>query len=172
MIRATAAALGLALACAGGDGGTQPPGETPAERCQAWVDQGLAIDTLTRAGLRARLGPPTDVVAATEPNRHIPDAIDSLFTMHWPGASVMLRTPPSGADLAERVTVRDDRWLRWTDPGIGDAGARVVEVLGPPQERQPGILRYACGAGPVDEPVGFVIVDGVVSEIVFDFYVD
>lgn len=168
--RGTLTALLLAAACAGSDG--EPPGGTAAERCRAWVEEGLAIDSLTRAGLRARLGEPTDVVAATEPNRHIPDAIDSLFTLSWTGVSVAVRTPPSGTDLVERVSVQDNRWLRWPDPGIGSTEERVIDVLGAPQERQPGVLRYACGSGPVDEPVGFIITEGIVSEIIFDFYVD
>lgn len=164
------AVLFVATACAGPP--DLPPGETAAERCVAYVERGLALDSLTRAGLRARLGPATEETVATEPNRHIPDAIDSLFTMQWIGLSVDLRTPPSGDDLVERVTVTDDRWLRWTDPGIGDTEEGLREFLGTPQERQTDVLRYACGEGPVSEPVGFVITEGVITEVVFDFYVD
>lgn len=149
-----------------------PPGDTAAERCVRYVEEGLALDSLTRAGLRAALGEPASIETDTEPNRHIPDAIDSLFTLAWEGLEVRVRTPPSGSDLVERVTVRHDRYLRWPDPGIGATQDHVAEVLGPPQERQPGVVRYACGSGPVSEPVGFVITDAHVVEIVFDFYVD
>lgn len=165
------ALLLTASACTRGEG-TMPPGETAEERCRAFVEDGLALDSLTRAGLRAQLGEPERIEAATEPNRHIPDAVDSLFTMVWPGATAVLRTPPAGNDLVEQISLTDGRWLRWNVPGIGSAEARVIEVLGPPQERQPNVLRYACGGGPVDEPVGFVIENGSVAEIVFDFYVD
>lgn len=165
------ALLLAAAACAGGEG-SMPPGETAAERCRAFVEDGLALDSLTRTGLRAQLGEPQRVEATTEPNRHIPDAVDSLFTMVWPGATVLMRMPPAGNDLVEQIALTDGRWLRWQTPGIGAAEARVMEVLGQPQERQPNVLRYACGGGPVDEPVGFVIENGSVARIVFDYYVD
>lgn len=166
------AALGLAVATACIEPEDLPPGETAAERCVAYVERGLAVDSLTRAALRTGLGPASEESVTTEPNRHIPDAIDSLFTLQWPGLTVNVRTPPAGNDLVERVTVTDDRWLRWTDPGIGDTEARLREILGTPQERQGNVLRYACGMGPVDQPVGFVIADGAIVRIVFDFYVD
>lgn len=174
MRRAALACLVVSGACAGtGEGGGDPPpGETAAERCAAWIEEALAVTGTGRDDIRAQLGEPTEVSATTEPNRHIPDATDSLFTVTYPGIVFSLRKPPEGGDLLERAHVTDNAHLLWTDPGIGASAERVIEVLGEPAEREPDLLHYACGSGPVNEPAFFVLRDSVVQAVIFDFYVD
>ena len=160
-------------ACAGaGDGSAVPPGDTAAERCATWTAEALAVTGTTRADIRAQLGEPAEITAATEPNRHIPDAIDSLFTMTYTGIVFSLRTPPQAGDMLERAHVTDNAHLLWSEPGIGVTAERVIELIGEPAEREPDLLHYACGTGPVSEPVFVVIRDSVVQAVIFDFYVD
>ncbi len=161
----------LLIACAGGER-SGPPGETAAERCTAFMARALTLDASSRASLQGALGAPDTVEAMTEPNRHIPDGIDSLFFVHYAGASATLRKPPAGGELLEKVVVTDARHLRWSEPGIGTAEARVLELLGEPLERDADVLVYQCGEGPVDEPVTFLLANGVVREVVFTYYVD
>jgi hypothetical protein len=153
-------------------GGARPPGATAEERCANWVERGLTVDARTRATLRETIGAPESVDVTTEPNRHIPDGIDTLVTVDYPGVAFSIRKPPEGGDLTERVVVNDNRWLRWTDPGIGTTVERVITSLGEPTDREETLLRFSCGRGIVEEPVTFVLENGRVSEILFDFYVD
>jgi hypothetical protein len=163
--------LGL-LACDRDLGRSPPPGSTPEERCASWVANGLAVEARTRATLEQELGPPRQTQTATGPNRHIPDGVDSIITVHYPGIVFALRKPPEGGDLLETAVVSDDRWLRWTDPGIGSSANRIIEILGAPAERSDSLYRYTCGTGIAEEPVSISIADQRVAEIVFEFYVD
>lgn len=148
-----------------------PPGDTPEERCAAWTDAGPAI-ALERASLEATLGAPDSLASTVEPNRHIPDATDVIHILTWPGISITVRTPPDGRELVEDVVIRDDRFLRWPDPGIGDHANAVMTLLGEPAEHDATHLLYFCGAGPVNEPVAFELRNDSVAAIVFHFYVD
>jgi hypothetical protein len=161
----------FACGCNGG-GASLPPGDTAEERCANWVEGALTVEARTRGALLQALGAPDSVLATTEPNRHIPDGIDSLITVNHQGIVFSVRKPPAGGDLVERIVVRDNRWLRWTEPGIGTSAERVVQSIGEPAEREATLLRYSCGTGIVEEPVSFVLENGRVLEILFEFYVD
>jgi hypothetical protein len=125
----------------------------------------------TRDAFAAAFGQPDSVAASTEPNRHIAGAIDSLFTVHYPGAHLEIRTPPGGRDMATHVRVTDNRYLAYPGIGPGTAAARVQAVLGEPRERAVGYLRYQCGEG-AEQPVTFRIAAGRVSAVEIDYYVD
>jgi hypothetical protein len=125
----------------------------------------------TREAFAAAFGQPDSVAASTEPNRHIAGAVDSLFTVHYPGAHLEIRTPPGGRDMATHVRVTDNRYLAYPGIGPGTAAARVEEVLGEPRERAGGYLRYQCGEG-AEQPVTFRIAAGRVSAVEIDYYVD
>jgi len=166
-------ALLTLLGCGGeGVGGARPPGAGAEERCANFVTRSLTVEARTRTALREALGAPESVDVTTEPNRHIPDGTDSLVTVSYPGVAFSLRKPPEADDLMERIVVRDNRWLRWSEPGIGATSEDVTLILGEPAERDATLLRYSCSTGIVEEPVSFVLENGRVREIVFEFYVD
>ena len=129
----------------------------------------------TRSALAEAYGEPDSVEVTTEPNRHIPDATDSLFVVNYPGLAVTLRTPPSARDLVSAVTVTDNRYLAYPSIGVGTREEAVVAALGEPHERTDvdgtTVLTYACGEE-VEQPVIFHIRDGVVVRIEASYYVD
>lgn len=161
-----------AAAGATGARAAAPVGSTAAERCAAFVANGLTVAQRTRAELREEFGAPDTVIARTEPNRHSPGVTDSLFTVRYPGLTIEIRKPAGGGDMAERMTVTYPRNLTYAEPNIGARETRVIELLGEPTAREAGRVTYECGAGTVPSPVTFVIEDAVVREIVFAFYVD
>jgi hypothetical protein len=125
----------------------------------------------SRAGLRAAGGAPAQVEAATEPNRHVPGAIDSLFTVRYRDLVADLRTPSGGRDMAERVVVTGSRWVRHDGLGIGAPAAQVTAILGEPTARRPDALVYDCGMH-TEQPVTFQLAGNVVERIEIDYYVD
>ena len=125
----------------------------------------------TRAAFLAEFGTPDSVTAGTEPNRHVPDAVDSLFVVYYPGLVMNIRTPQGGRDMATGVTIRDNRYLAYPDIGIATPAARVTAALGPPTFRPHDRLIYDCDAV-VEQPVAFRIVDGRVARIDISYYVD
>lgn len=129
----------------------------------------------TRSALAEAYGEPDSVEVTTEPNRHIPDATDSLFVVHYPGLAVTLRTPPSARDLVSAITVTDNRYLAYPSIGIGTREEAVIAALGQPHESTTTdgttTLVYACGEE-VEQPVTFLVRDDVVVRIDASYYVD
>jgi hypothetical protein len=125
----------------------------------------------TRAALAETFGPPDSVHAATEPNRHIPEATDSLFTVFYPGLRVDIRTPPSARDMATHVEIRDNRYIAFPAIGIGAREARLMDALGEPTRRADRSLTWDCCMH-VEQPVTFHFADGAVRRIEISYYVD
>lgn len=125
----------------------------------------------TRAGLLARYGSPVNITSAVEPNRHVDGAVDSLFTLSYPGLQVTIRTPAQGRDMAETVHISDNRYIRFPDVGMGAAASHVLDRLGEPWEVQGDRLVYNCGMG-ADQPTTFLIADAHVTAIMIEYYVD
>lgn len=148
------------------------PGETARARCEAFYEEGLAVEALTRVALRGELGEPIAALHTTEPNRHLPERTDTLWTLRYEGLQAEIRTA-GGNDLLERVGVTEDRHLRFAEPRIGSPRAEVVERLGAPHEDRDGDLRYLCAPEPMpDMPVTFRMEGGRVAAIVWEYYVD
>jgi hypothetical protein len=124
-----------------------------------------------RETVAARFGPPDSTITTVEPNRHVPDAVDSIFTVFYPGLMMSLRTPRGARDMATAVTVQDNRYLAYPHIGMHTPVERVVEVLGEPGRREDDALLYDCGTA-VEQPVSFRIEDGRVSRIDISYYVD
>lgn len=141
------------------------PGSLPCEGLESAV---LAAP-ITRADLRGALGAPDSVAASTEPNRHIPGAVDSLFTLAWPGLDLQLRVPPNGKELPVRLEATTNRAL--AHPWVGVAPERVEAILGPATRRTQESLVYDCGLG-ASQPVTFRLAGGAVTGVVVSFYVD
>ncbi|MEX1184065.1 MAG: hypothetical protein WEF86_12610 [Gemmatimonadota bacterium] len=125
----------------------------------------------TRQALAETYGAADSISALTEPNRHLPDATDSLFTVFYPGLTVSIRTPPSARDLVSGVDVTDNRYLVNEAVGIGAPAEQVIDVLGPPATLDDATLVYSC-AEAVEQPVTFVLVNGAVARIEIEYYVD
>jgi hypothetical protein len=87
-------------------GAPELPGETARERCKAFYEEGLAVAARTRSELREELGEPAAIEGETEPNRHDPARMDSLWTVRYDGLAAEIRTA-GGNDLLERMTVTD-----------------------------------------------------------------
>lgn len=139
------------------------------EGCEDLHERILAAPP-TRAGLAAAFGPPSTVSTDTEPNRHVGSAVDSLFTVSYPGFLVEMRTPDGGRDMATQVEVEDNRYLAFPGIGIGAPAERLEEVLGPATSAGTDRVTYDCGE--VEQPVTFVLRDGRVSRIEISYYVD
>lgn len=135
------------------------------------LHQGILAVQPTRAAFAAAFGRPDTVIAMTEPNRHVPNAVDSLFTVAYPGFVMELRTPSDARDMATSVAVEDNRYLAWPGIGIGVSADRVRAVLGPPAASGSERITWDCGME-VEEPVTFVIDDGRVVRIEISYYVD
>lgn len=184
------------LACGGGDPDADAPARTddppaptpetaemvadtmaadtaalPDLACEEGLEREIVAAELTREGLRSAFGEPGGVDTTTEPNRHMPDATDSLFDLSFPGLEASIRRAANGAELVHRVEVTDNRFVRHPAIGIGARAERVVEALGEPTSREGDDLVYVCGEA-VEQPVTFRVEDGRVSAIEVDFYVD
>lgn len=198
LLRAAVPVLALAaLTACGGSGqpslDTQPGGE-PAAGPDTAAGSRAAVDTAgaaagavpsgcadlhynilkavpTRQAFSAEFGQPDSVVSTVEPNRHVPGAIDSLFTVHYPRFVMDIRTPSGGRDMATEVHLEDNRYLAYPGIGIGASAARVREVLGDPHDEGPAFLTYQCSEH-VEQPVTFRVADGRVAAIEIAYYVD
>jgi hypothetical protein len=147
-------------------------GATARERCRAFYEEGLAVEGRTRAELREELGKPAAIEVDTEPNRHDPARTDSLWRIRYEGLEAGIRTA-GGNDLLERMTVTDDRHLRYREPSIGTMESELIEVLGDPDREADGEPQYLCAPEPMpDMSVTFRITDGRVAAIVWEYYVD
>ena len=125
----------------------------------------------TRQAFTEEFGAPDSIARSAEPNRHDPAAVDSLFTLYYPGLVLDIRTPAGARDMATHVRVEDNRYLAFPGIGIGAAALKVEEVLGEPQARGAGRLTYDCGMG-AEQPVTFSVPDGRVRAVEIAYYVD
>jgi hypothetical protein len=148
---------------------TDSPARVPLT-CDDLHDEILKVPA-TRQAFSAEFGRPDSVISSVEPNRHVPDAVDSLFVVHYPGLVMDIRTPEGARDMAAHVRVDDNRYLAYPAIGIGATAERIEEVLGEPRERGDGYLTYQCGIG-AEQPVRFSISDGRVTAIDIAYYVD
>lgn len=154
------------------DSGPADPGsgEAVPQSCDNLHESILAAAP-TREAFAGAYGPPDTVIATTEPNRHVPGAVDSLFTVAYAGFVMEIRTPAGARDMATHVEVEDNRYLAFPGIGIGAPAERLEDVLGPPTSASAGRVTYDCSEA-VEQPVTFVIEDGRVARIEIAYYVD
>lgn len=162
-------------ACAGGPGTAGPPAPPPST--DAFVREGLLLPARDRAGLRETLGEPGEIRTHPMENRHDPAVTDTLVTWSYPGVEVHLHQVGNGGpEFLSAVEVTDNRYLRYPAAGVGVPRSRIHELLGPPAEGSTGGEgdTYECGTCEgAPEPVTFLYgPDGLVSSVVFSFYVD
>lgn len=148
----------------------QEPAAVEAIACEDLARTILAVEP-ARASLRRQFGAPGSVTATTEPNRHVPDRVDSLFVVRYPGLTASLRKPGGGEDMVDAVVVTESRFLAHPAIGMGTREERVLATLGEPTRRTAESLVYDCGEH-VEEPVTFHLRDGLVLRIEIDYYLD
>lgn len=157
---------------------------TPDEACTAVLESGLRIEGGTRAALRTELGEPDSVAREAVPNRHVPEATDTVVTMNWPAATAVARVSQS-KELVDAIRVTDARHLRYAGVGPGTPRDSILARLGDPGRRvgggepvpigrrDPETLSYWCPSEPgAESPVVFHFRDGRVAAVEWDFYVD
>lgn len=125
----------------------------------------------SREGFRRTHGSPDSILVWTEPNRHVEGAVDSLFTVYYPGLLASFRRPTGGRDLIVAAGVTSNRYLSDSTIGIGASEAEIVARLGEPTRREDSNLVYECGME-VEQPVTFEIRNGAVFAITVAYYVD
>lgn len=135
------------------------------------LEQDILDAAPTRAALAEAYGEADSIRVATEPNRHMAGATDSLFVVYYPGMVVDLRKPENGDDLVDHVEISDNRYLRYPAIGIGAPIDRVARVLGTPKLRDARRVVYDCGLG-AEQPVTFMLDQGIVRRIIVDYYLD
>lgn len=184
----------LALACAGAEDPPAEDGPPPAAR-----DTGAAADapadTATApliariydyglgfgesvATIRARLGQPVDADTSLQPNRHVPEATDSLFTLEYPGLTFELNRPgPVEGDLLTSVAISSpERELPGGFRVGGTTRAGLIDRLGEPGEtRARGdttVLAYELPGVAAARWVDFHVAGDTLRRVTWAPYVD
>ncbi|HEY0811085.1 MAG TPA: hypothetical protein VGD49_13040 [Longimicrobiales bacterium] len=140
--------------------------------CQQFAREGLKLKARNRAELDAEIGNPGYIQVTTEPNRHVPNAQDSIIRLESDGLIVQVRKPGPGGELFEQVEVSQRKWLNFPYFRPGVSASDVVAALGQPRRREANRLIYNCGESEAEEPIVFELEDGAVQRIVFNYYVD
>lgn len=138
---------------------------------ETFVTDGLLLPGRTRAELASALGAADSVQSEVVPNRHVPGAQDTLFTIFYPGLVVGIHRPGPGGELLSSAEVWSNRYLRY--PAIGARRSSILAAFGPPDRMATDSLTYRCTsciAG--DDPVTLVFVEDRVERVGFSFYVD
>jgi hypothetical protein len=110
---------------------------------RAYFDDGPLAAGATREQVRSRFGEPREVRVETEPNRHVPDAVDSLFHMLYDDVEVTLREAQSNT-LLERVVVHSNVRMGGAPPLIGASESELRERFGEPEGTPEGHFLYRC----------------------------
>jgi|SRR5688572_5758094 len=140
--------------------------------CQQFAREGLKLKARNRAELDAEIGDPGYMQVTTEPNRHVPNAQDSIIRLEYGGMTVQVRRPGPGGELLEQVEVSERKWLNFPYFRPGVSANDVIAALGEPQRRESNRLIYNCSESEAEEPIVFELEDGAVQRIVFNYYVD
>lgn len=151
---------------------SQANARDPVAACQQFAREGLKLKARNRAELVAEIGEPGYMQVTTEPNRHVPNAQDSIIRLEYDGLTVQVRKPGPGGELFEQVEVSERKWLNFPYFRPGVSANDVIAALGQPQRREGNRLIYNCGGSEAEEPILFELEDGAVQRIVFNYYVD
>lgn len=180
MRRRTSALLVLVCGCTAGNSapapeesggsGEGPPAELVPVSCEG-LETTLLAAMPTRAGLRSSFGEPDSISVATEPNRHMPNVVDSLFVVHYPGLVASLRRPGGGGDMPDLIEITETRYVQPAQLAPGVTAAQILAVLGEPTERDDDRLVYDCNLG-ANQPVTFHLRNDRVASITIDYYLD
>ena len=182
MMRSILALALLSIACGrtemqndNDDPEAQTPAAAPARAllpCAEFVRAVQADAAGSRADVHARFGEPDSTVVSTEPNRHMPDATDTIVRLHFPETSAQLRTA-GGRDLLEMVEFRGNQHLPADAPVMGTSRERIRTAYGTPEYAAGDTLAYMCNATEAGgETVRFVFRQDSLMSVAVGFYVD
>ncbi len=137
------------------------------------IAEGAYAHGLPRRDVIARFGRPDSVRSMPVPNRHDPSVTDSVVQLLYPTARYTYYVVTQGpGEILDEALITSNDHLRHTSPGIGTSEGTLRAAYGAPASERPGELVYECRTCEVPEPLTFVLVDGTVTEIRFDYYVD
>ena len=158
------------IACAGA---VEPAPRVQPPPREQWLIEGPIAAQLDRAQLVQRFGAPQRIESQPIPNRHDPSVTDSIVQLHYAGARYVYYVVTQGSHaLLDDALIRDPSHLRYAAPGIGTPADSLRAWWGEPTNGTDTTLEYDCTSCETPHPATFVIQDGVVREIRFDFYVD
>jgi hypothetical protein len=126
---------------------------------------------LTRGELIQAYGAPDSMHTSTEPNRHVPGVVDSLFRVFYRGLTAGFRKPGGGSDLITQMEATDNRYLGYPSIGIGARRDRLIQVVSDTYLVTDDRVEYDCGMG-ANEPVTFWLVAGQIRRVSKTYYVD
>ena len=153
------------------DDGSAPP--APLVPLETFIAEGAFAHGLTRREVLARFGAPDSVSSMPTPNRHDPSVTDSVVQLHYAAARYTYYVVTQGpGEILDEASVSSNEHLRHTSPGIGTRATELRAAYGEPVTAHEGEVVYECRTCEVAEPVTFLLRDGRVSGISFDYYVD
>jgi hypothetical protein len=119
----------------------------------------------------AALGAPARTSARSIPNQYEPAKPDTLRTLVYPGMTVdFLKVTHTGGEFPTGITVTGPKvWVKW-DLNVGTSEKKVIDTLGQPRTRTAASLTYEYSVAP--STVTFHLQNGVVTKIVWSYYVD
>lgn len=138
-----------------------------------FLREGARAAGLDRAGTIALLGTPDSIAARAVANRHDPSLVDSVVALHYPDAAYHFYiVTAADRDLLDLADIAGDAHLRHTPPRIGTPADSLRAWYGAPAQETAAHLIYECASCPAPLPGTFVIANGRVHRIRFDYYVD
>jgi hypothetical protein len=137
------------------------------------VEHGLLASD-SRLEVASRFGQPDSMTSHSVINRHIPSQTDSIVDLFYPGLHLTYYVVGANKkEFLQKAVVSDNRYLKYSQFGIGTAEISVLRFLGEPSERESGKYRYDCarciGA---ESPMYFYFDRGKVARIEYSFYLD
>lgn len=125
-----------------------------------------------RLSLLDSLAPPLQVETEPTENRHVPDQIDTLRTLHYDGLSLTLYdVSASESTILTEIEVTDGQYALREGLRVGDTRENAEDALGPPDERENGTYVYEYSNG-ASHYLRLYFSGDTVSKIEWSFYYD
>lgn len=162
------------------------PGEDPADTAEAAPpsgELGIELAALVEARLNPEpgterlslldsLAPPLRVETEPTENRHVPDQIDTLRTLHYDGLRLTLYdVSASESTILTEIEVTGGQYALREGLRVGDTRENTEDALGPPDERENGTYVYEYSNG-APHYLRLYFSGDTVSEIEWSFYYD
>jgi hypothetical protein len=114
-----------------------------------------------------KLGPLKSQKITQQPDPYRPAQLEEYHTLQFDGLEIYGRVEINRRDFRPvRVTVYAPEWKILHGLGVGTPSQRIEEILGQPNDRGPGLLKYN---GEVDQ-VHFHVRNGAITKVVFIYF--